>query len=111
MTGTTYYSYILPRIQIAEHDLSGNIRHVTLSITQVGGVESWQVSLDGVDEDAIALLHDLLRRNSAVNILVERKEPSDKRNPHFSGSVIINKLGMSSVNLQGTGPVDLKPQL
>jgi hypothetical protein len=109
MARMTYYTYIRPQISIGEQDLTGKVSHVTLSVIE-DAEESWQVSLDGVAEDAMAILHDMRAKGGTVELVVEQTDPEDHRDPSFSGYVFVHKLSVVSVELHGSGPLKFKPR-
>lgn len=107
------HSYNQPGFKIAEHDLSGNIDNVELTIMQDGTFKSWRVILTGIGVSAQGVISDLLHNSEIANLVVEQKDHANKRDPSFSGMVLVSKINLAPksthIELTGTGPVNYLP--
>lgn len=104
------HSYKKPGFKIADHDLSGEIDNVDLTLFSDGTYKSWSVLLRGIETSACGVISDIFNNGEIADLAVEQKEVTKTKDPSFSGRVLVKKIVLAPksafIELRGTGPVN-----
>jgi hypothetical protein len=104
------YAYSRPGIKIAEHDLSGKIGDVRLTITSEKDLGCWRVLLSRIDMATFCIFSKLFDKSSNVShLVVEQRDRAKSTAPSFSGQVTLSKMNSTHIRLSGVGPVRIMP--